>query len=301
VTKLDSPRRRVALLSALALSGVASTSFAQPRAAPSGASRSEVAEPPATPAPSLSPDDPGAAPGGPAKNAAQVTDLWQRGKHAWDQGRYADAIVDYEEVARLSQNPKAFYNLAQLYQKIDRKAEALAWFRRVRSSATREQLELMPNLDLRIGTLSNQVSVLKVNVNVPGARVIVRDTIVGIKPPDGPLEVSLNEGKAQVEIVSEGYQPYQKELILRGGSSIEIEVQLNQLTPASAAVAKEKPVYVSTTPFWSQWWFWAGAGVLIVGGATTVYALSTQKDPPKDAVPIAVSQANRFSGLGLRF
>jgi tetratricopeptide (TPR) repeat protein len=214
-----------------------------------------------------------------ASHAARVVELWRRGNKAWDEGRYADAIVDYEEAAKFSQSPRVFYNLARAYQKVGRYADALTWLVRFKAGASPDELEQTPTLDTRIATLRNQVAVLKVNVNVPGARVIVRNIVVGIKPADRPLEVSLNEGRAQIEIFSEGYQPYQKEYTLLGGSSLEIEVQLTQRTPVASLVKKGPPADTRSTSVLSRWWFWAGAGVLLVGGATAVYALSTEKAP----------------------
>jgi aspartate oxidase len=57
-------------------------------------------------------------------------------------------------------------------------------------------------------------------------------------------------------------------------------------------------VYVSSKPFWSQWWFWAGAGVLVAGGATAVYALSTEKATSKGDATIVTA---RPAGFDLRF
>jgi tetratricopeptide (TPR) repeat protein len=290
---------------ALALASAASTAFAQQPTAP-GAVPPPItaATPGAVPPPTsgAAPAHAEAATTAPADNAARGVELRRRGNRAADEGRFADALADYEEAAKLAPEPKNFYNLATTYQKIGRNADALAWFLRFKAGASREELERTPNLDTRIATLRNKVTFLKVNVNVVGARVLVRDAVVGTKPADRPLEVSLNEGKAQVEIISEGYLPYRKDHTLLGGSALEIDVQLNRETPPTNIVEKTKTVYVTATPFWSQWWFWAGASVLVVGGATTVYALSSEKSPTSGNLgQITGPLSSRLSGLGLRF
>jgi hypothetical protein len=79
-------------------------------------------------------------------------------------------------------------------------------------------------------------------------------------------------------------------------------VQLNREAPPTNIVEKTNTVYVTATPFWSQWWFWAGAGVLVVGGATMVYALSTDKAPATGSLGQIVGPlGSRLSGLGLHF
>ncbi|HEU4410425.1 MAG TPA: hypothetical protein VFS43_34540 [Polyangiaceae bacterium] len=63
---------------------------------------------------------------------------------------------------------------------------------------------------------------------------------------------------------------------------------------------REKPV--DAKPFWSQWWFWTGAGVLVAGGAATAYALSTEKAPGEGSIGRVVGPlGTRLDGLGLRF
>ncbi len=282
-----SRRRRAALL-VLACSAISPTALAQPPDAPADTPLSHETPTPTEPTrakAALAPDSP----------AAQVKALWARGNKAWDEGRYADAIVDYEEAATISQRPKAFYNLAASYERVGRKADALTWLERFRASASREELEQAPNLGKRIAILRNQVAVLKVNVNVVGARVLVRNTVVGTKPADRPLEVALNEGRATIEISNEGYQPYQKEHTLRGGSVLEIEVQLNQKAPSTIVLEKTNTVYLPSKPLWSRWWFWAGAGVLAAGGATAIVALSTDKATTKGDTTIITSLPSKFN------
>ncbi|HEU4410433.1 MAG TPA: PEGA domain-containing protein [Polyangiaceae bacterium] len=301
MTKPISARRRTALL-AIALSGAAPGAFAQ--ATPAGAPAAAAAASAAAPARAPAAAGAGATSAGPVDPAERGAELRRKGNRAWREGRYADALVDYEEAARLSPEPKNFYNLASAYEKVGRYADALAALSRFKSGASREELDDAPGLEARVNSLRKRVAVLKVHVNVPGARVLVRDAIVGTQPADRPLEVSLNEGRAPVEILHEGYQPYRKEHTLQGGSSLELDVQLNRQAPPVTVVEKTKTIYVTSSPAWSQWWFWAGASVLAVGGAATIYALSTEKDPSKstfgpDQVP--TSWRSRLSGLSLRF
>ena len=247
--------RRPTILLALALSCVAPQAYGQSSAAgaspgAAGAPRAgATAASPGPAAPTASKPD---APAGPVEPAAGGAELRRQGNRAWREGRYADALARYEEAAKLSPEPKNFYNLASAYEKVGRYADALASLSRFKASASREELGDAPGLDARIESLRKRVAVLKVHVNVPGARVLVRDAIVGTQPADRPLEVSVNEGQAPVEILHEGYQSYRKEHTLRGGSSLELDVQLNRQAPPVTIVEKTKTIYVTSTPFWSQ-------------------------------------------------
>jgi PEGA domain len=225
---------------------------------------------PAAPAATLAPS---------SEDAARAVWLRDQGNKAFDAARYLDAAVAYEAAAKLAPDPPLFFLLAQAYENTGRHAEALTSYARFKDSASPAALARVPDLGKRMAIMRNKVTVLRVNVNVPGARVRVRDALVGVKQADRPVVASLDEGKAPIEISLDGYQPYYKEYSLLGGNLLELDVNLNRSAAAITVVEKTKTVYVTATPFWSQWWFWAGASVLVVGGATTVYALSTEKDP----------------------
>jgi Tetratricopeptide repeat/PEGA domain len=227
-------------------------------------------------------------------------ELRRQAKRAWDERRYADALKDYEEAAAISPDPRLFYNLADTCEKMGRYPDALRWLMRFQSEASRDELGQVPHLAKQLAALRNRVAVLKVSANVPGARVLVRDAVVGVQPPDRPLDVSLNAGQAMVEIVSDGYRPYYKEHTLQGGRSLELAVELSRNAPPVTVIDKTTTIYVRSTPFWSQWWFWAGASLLVAGGAATVYALSTEKSPRTQGNE-AVLPTAMPSHVGLRF
>jgi tetratricopeptide (TPR) repeat protein len=228
------------------------------------------------------------------------TELRNRGKRAWSEGRYADAINDFEESVTLSPDPRLYYNLGLSYEKVGRYPEALRWLTRFRAEASRDEVARASSLETRLALLQNRVAVLTINTNVPGARVLVRDAVVGVQPAGKPLAVSLNAGRALVEIVGDGYRPYYKEHTLPGGGALELSVSLNREAAPVTVIEKNTTVYVHSPAFWSQWWFWAGASVLLAGGAATVYALSTEKAPNKQGnepvIPTALP-----SGAFLRF
>jgi tetratricopeptide (TPR) repeat protein len=286
-------RRQRAALLVLALGGAAPAALAQGPAAPAGAA-SPAASGSAPVGPPAGPAAPSSA--SPSNGAALGEELRLRGNAAWSAGRYADALADYEEARKVSQDPKIFYNLAAAYQKLGRNADAYVWLSRFQSSASREELEPIHNLDKRIAALRNKITLLKATVNVTGARVLVRDTAVGTTRAQEPLEIWANEGKATIEIIGEGYRSYRKEHVLQGGGSLELDVQLNrQSAPITVVENVIKP-----TPFWSQWWFWAGVGVLVTGGAVTVYALSTEKSPDESTLGSLPAPLGP-RGFGLRF
>ncbi|HEU4409180.1 MAG TPA: tetratricopeptide repeat protein [Polyangiaceae bacterium] len=305
MTEHDLRRHQGALLLALALAGVAPGAWAQ---TPPGALPGQ----PLSFAPAGAAGPPGAPSSEASARQALTTrdeardevplsvELRRRAKRAWDERRYPDALRDYEEAAALAPDPRLFFNLADTCEKLGRYPDALRWLTRFHAEASRDELDQVPHLGKRLALLRNRVAVLKVSANVPGARVLVRDAVVGTQPPGRPLEVAVNAGQAMVEIVRDGYRPYYKAHTLQGGQSLELAVELSRDAAPVTVIDKTTTVYVRSTPFWSQWWFWAGASVLLAGGAATVYALSTEKAPRAQSDQTVLPTALP-SSLGLRF
>src|SRR4029079_7967405 len=68
------------------------------------------------------------------------------------------------------------------------------------------------------------VSTLTILTNVAGARVLVRDTVVGKSPIPEPLK--LVAGPADVEIEADGYFPAKQKVDLPGGSGLTVTLDL---------------------------------------------------------------------------
>jgi hypothetical protein len=185
---------------------------------------------------------------------------------------------------------------------VGRYADALKALLRFKASGSAD-LTRSPDLDKRIATLRNRSTSLTVSANVPGARVLVRGAVVGSKPVDRPLAVWVNAGRTTVEVQADGYKRFQKEVELNPGGSHEFDVQLSPLDDQKPSiVVREVRHEVAASPFWSQWWFWAGAGMLLVGGATTIYALSTEKETKPGSLGIASGPLrSNLNSLGFRF
>jgi hypothetical protein len=75
--------------------------------------------------------------------------------------------------------------------------------------------------------LKGKISRVRVECNVPGARVLLRGRMVGRTPL--PSFVVLNAGDAKLEVIADGYGPYESVLSLPGGALESIVVKLDRV------------------------------------------------------------------------
>lgn len=99
---------------------------------------------------------------------------------------------------------------------------------------------------------------LRISSNVPGALVRVNDADVG----PVPVDVLRPGGTYEVQVTKTGYEDYQSTVAVRPGEQMAL----------AASLSEER------IPITKRWWFWAGAGVVLVGGVVATYAL-TRPDP----------------------
>ncbi|MCC6557359.1 MAG: PEGA domain-containing protein [Polyangiaceae bacterium] len=127
------------------------------------------------------------------------------------------------------------------------------------------------SIDAKLVTRST-TGVLVVQSPIAGARVTVDGRAVG----NVPAELTLDAGSHQVVVERDGYEAATTPAVVAAGARKEVTVPLERAKPVVA-----------------RWWFWAGVGAVVVGGAVLTGALLTEKpasrgdiDPGQVAAPI---------------
>jgi hypothetical protein len=99
----------------------------------------------------------------------------------------------------------------------------------------------VPKLSELLSDTRQKVSVVTISCNVLGARVLVRDKMIGEIPASGTLTQTLNSGPATIEIAYEGYAEVKQQVFFDKGGKSSFDYTL---------VAKDKAgvLYIQTTP-----------------------------------------------------
>lgn len=142
----------------------------------------------------------------------------------------------------------------------------------------RKQLDLPGNAVRSVNVelfSKNQTGVLEVTSPVAGATVFINDKQVGTVP----AQAMLPPGEHRITLRHEGYEEARTIGVVRVGQTAKLDVAL--ATPPGLL---------------SQWWFWTGVGVVVVGGTALTVALLTERSPDEgDIAP------GKVSGPLLRF
>lgn len=221
---------------------------------------------------------------------ADGADLKRAADDAFDAHRYDEAAQKYEESYAEKHDPSVLYNLARTYETLGKYPEALDRLHRFNDSAMFETRKKVPKLDSLLALYRSRVATLEVTSNVTGARVIVRNIIVGETAAE-PKKFQVNAGSGTVEVSKDGYRTWKRVCALEGAQVTAVVANLEEKSAVSTAAltpaTSDSPAPVTTSePLYQRWYFWAGAGAVVVIAATIgIYAaLTTERSPEPGSI-----------------
>jgi hypothetical protein len=175
-----------------------------------------------------------------SSSLAQAKSLKAAGDTAMESLNYTDALAAYTEAYALSSDPALLYNKGQALRALERFPEALGELERFDQAAPPGLKAKVPKLRELIAEVRERVTTLTIACNVEGARILVRDKLVGATPLPVPLRLS--SGRASVEVSADGFETFRRVYDLPGGGSTAIDAQLlSKDTTGVLIVTTERP------------------------------------------------------------
>lgn len=211
-----------------------------------------------------------------------------RGVEFYRESDYRAAIIEFERAYKTAPNHKVLYNLGQAHLELQDYAAARDAFERfLLEGGDNISAEQRTHVQKEIDKLSGRVARVRINVDVPGATVLVDDVVVGETPLDNPI--TLSTGRRRLTLRKHGHMPVTQQLDVAGGDNLELSFTLSTAATDAPAAAQQpvqpvtpdrpEPVREETgmgTPFWVSL---AATGVFASGAGVFGYlALDAKAD-----------------------
>ncbi len=155
----------------------------------------------------------------------RARELKREGDLAMEALRYERAIEVYAGAYAVHPLPELLYNLGRANEALGRFPAALEYLERFHREAPPALLARIPEFTTLLAEVRGKITTLHLRCKVPGARVLVRGSVVGETPLTAP--VRLTAGVAEIVVEKDGYVPYRLRLDLRGGAERTLEVALS--------------------------------------------------------------------------
>ena len=199
-----------------------------------------LAAQPAKPAPAKKPAKPAAKPDDDPKRAEARTH-YADAEARFQNGDFEGAYTGYKAANDLMMAPQTLYKMAVCLDRLDKTNEAITAYQTFLSSSPPASMDAkVSESQGRITDLKKKLpAVVKVRSDPPAAAVMLDGA-----PQTGatPLDVKATAGRHKIRVTSPGYDPYEKDIELEGGSEITVEATLPKSSgeaPAAAAVVAE--------------------------------------------------------------
>ena len=161
------------------------------------------------------------------------------GNRAMLEMRYVDALASYRQAAALApEYVGVLYSIARAHQLLGEFAEALTTLERFDRQASPEVKAKVGQLDKLFAELRSRVGTLQLTCNVPGARVLLRDKVIGTTPL---RSTRLEAGAATLELELEGFFPLRREVVVPAGSSLSLELELHARSNSGLLIVHTTP------------------------------------------------------------
>jgi hypothetical protein len=139
--------------------------------------------------------------------------------------RYSDALDYYRRASALAPDQVGLhYSMARAHQFLGEYPEALTELERFAKAASPEELARVARLDAVFADIRPRVSTLDLRCNVSGARVLVRDKVIGTTPL---AALRLPAGATTLQIELDGFFPVRREVVLPGAGNLSVDVELH--------------------------------------------------------------------------
>jgi tetratricopeptide (TPR) repeat protein len=214
----------------------------------------------------------------PVEPAAAAKESFAAGKKLYDQAKFADAVVKFEEAYRLKPHPVIFFNIGKCYEAMGETGKAMRAFRdylRLLPDATDRQnvVDAIANLERRLR--ERGVQQLLVFVDPPNAAVAIDG-----KPITGnPASAELTAGSHQLTAKLDGYDDLARTFNFNIQRSSEMTINLTVKGTAVAGndAPKKMPdvdltppptppsATVTSAPSRHRTWTWVAGGVAVAG------------------------------------
>ncbi len=171
-------------------------------------------------------------------NATEAENFKRRGDELFDASRHEDAIAFYTQSYALSPNPALLYNRGRSYEALGRNPEALMDLEQFSRTAPAEIRAKVPGIDKLIADVRARVAELEIACNVPGARLVVRDRVMGTLTGE---VLRLNAGVARIELTAAGFYPFTTTVELKSNARARVDATLHRVSAEQGLLVLRGP------------------------------------------------------------
>ena len=168
-----------------------------------------------------------------------------KGKTLVEEGAYDKAIVELEASYKLNPVPIVLYNIGLCYDELHKYAAAMKNYRQFLAYGKQAPQEMRDKVSERIKELTKLIGLLKLDVDVEGAEVIVDNKLVGHTPTGS---IFIETGEHDLALRKTGFLDIKKKFKVVSGETTELSFTMEKVKGKEVEKVKEEAVVVPEKP-----------------------------------------------------
>ncbi|MCB9554549.1 MAG: tetratricopeptide repeat protein [Deltaproteobacteria bacterium] len=168
------------------------------------------------------------------------------GQNYYRQGRYQEALGQFEQAYQLSNKAELLYNIGQTYERLGNVEKAIGYYERYLKDSGSSN----PTLSAKLANLRQRLKQTGVRVSgaPDGAQILVDGKLIATAPVKDVL--TLVPGSHKIVVSKEGFHSYSAFVAVNAGSVVDLSVEL-EAQPAQVPVTPppSKPTTVAEPTF----------------------------------------------------
>ena len=182
-----------------------------------------------------------------ADSKAAARGHFDRGVAAFNEGRFAEAALEFESAYKLSPAPVVLYNIGQVDVALGRSVEAVDAFERyLADGATTISAERRAEVQAEVEKQRTQIGTIAIQTDPAGASIRIDGRLVGTTPLPSPVRVAA--GKHTVEARLAGYSPQDRDVDVPGTKQLRTEIKLIPAFANELPLAPRAPTVQAAQP-----------------------------------------------------
>jgi tetratricopeptide (TPR) repeat protein len=158
---------------------------------------------------------------------AEAREHFVRGVELYDEGEYEPALAEFRRSHELQAVPGVLINVALCLEELHRYDDAISTYREYLRTAERASADRRRAAEEAIALLEERIASVTIEVDRPGAEILIDGRSVGTSPLPAPLRLAA--GVRVIEVRLEGFVSVREELEVAGRVAREIPIRLAPL------------------------------------------------------------------------
>ncbi|MFO0681084.1 MAG: PEGA domain-containing protein [Sandaracinus sp.] len=154
---------------------------------------------------------------------AEARSHFERGVALYDEGRLAQALVEFREARRIQSSSVILYNVAQVEAELGHAVEAVDAYEELVRTARTIEPGMRARIDAALATQRGRIATLDVEANVNGALVALDDVDIGAVPLAG---ARISSGEHVLTLRASGFESVRYRFTVAGGAEHHARITL---------------------------------------------------------------------------